>query len=605
VKKLIFWISQNIIKRLKIFFNKLKTFIFDIFKIKQDSDHQLISDLSDKKIPSFRQILHVGRFMKKKEKRVFFTFFVIGILSLLFLFYRTFVAHTSNVPVKGGEYTEGLIGSIEYLNPVLNQNNDVDRDISKLIFSGLFKININGELENDLVRDYSISDDKTVYTFNLKDDIYFHDGVSMNTDDVEFTFYAIQNPNFNSPLYKTFNGVVFEKISDKSFNLILEEPLPIFLKTLTFGILPAHLWQDIAPENVTLSELNKKPIGTGPYAFYSIKKDSDGHIRQYTLSRFENFYGEKPYIDKISFKFYFDSEHAVEDLKSSKILSMNYISNETAQKIKGLRHFDLRQVKMPRYSALFFNPKKADFLKEKKIRQALSLLINKDEMSKHVGLENYIAYGPLDAIITPSKDEYDVERAKTLLDESGWKNDEGILKKAGDQMTIKITTLDNADYQKIAYFIKDEWAKVGISVEIETIDRQKIMKDIIQPRNYQILLYSQVLSYDMDPYVFWHSSQIGSSGFNLSIFSDNDVDTILEEARKIESDDEKKLKYENFQKIIKDNVYAIFLFNTPYNYPLNKKVKGFSSELIYSPSDRFWNIEDWYIKYKLVFSSKK
>ena len=232
-------------------------------------------------------------------------------------------------------------------------------------------------------------------------------------------------------------------------------------------------------------------------------------------------------------------------------------------------------------------------------------MINKDEMSKHVGLENYIAYGPLDAIITPSKDEYDVERAKTLLDESGWKNDEGILKKAGDQMTIKITTLDNADYQKIAYFIKDEWAKVGISVEIETIDRQKIMKDIIQPRNYQILLYSQVLSYDMDPYVFWHSSQIGSSGFNLSIFSDNDVDTILEEARKIESDDEKKLKYENFQKIIKDNVYAIFLFNTPYNYPLNKKVKGFSSELIYSPSDRFWNIEDWYIKYKLVFSSKK
>ena len=188
MKKLIFWISQNIIKRLKIFFNKLKTFIFDIFKIKQDSDHQLISDLSDKKIPSFRQILHVGRFMKKKEKRVFFTFFVIGILSLLFLFYRTFVAHTSNVPVKGGEYTEGLIGSIEYLNPVLNQNNDVDRDISKLIFSGLFKININGELENDLVRDYSISDDKTVYTFNLKDDIYFHDGVSMNTDDVEFTF---------------------------------------------------------------------------------------------------------------------------------------------------------------------------------------------------------------------------------------------------------------------------------------------------------------------------------------------------------------------------------------------------------------------------------
>ncbi len=605
MKKLIFGISQRILKRLNFVFTKSKIFVFDIFKIKHDADHKLISNLSDKKRPSFHQLLHVGHFMKAREKRIFFIFLTLGILSLCFLVYRTFLTYTTYSPINGGEYTEGLIGNIEYLNPVLSQNNDVDRDISKLIFSGLFKIDTMGELENDLVSDYSISDDKKTYTFNLKDNIFFHDGVNMTSDDIGFTLYAIQNLYFNSPLYKTFDGVSFEKISDKSFKLILEEPLPIFLKTLTFGILPTHLWQDIASGNATLSELNKKPVGSGPYEFYSIKKDSDGYIKQYTLSKFDNFYGEKPYIDKISFKFYTDFDQALEALKASKILSLNYIPNETAQKIKDLGHFNLQQVKMPRYSALFFNSKKLDFLKDKKIRQALLLSLNKDEIAKQIGLSDYIAYGPMDQMIDKQRDEYDAEKAKSLLSESGWKIDNGDLKKGDAKMQIKITTVDNPDYIILAQLIKDEWSKIGISVEVETIDKQKILADTIQPRNYQILLYSQALSYDMDPYIFWHSSQIGLTGFNLSIFSDTSIDSILEEARKTESYDERKEKYNNFQKIIKDNVYAIFLFDAPYNYPLNKKVKGFSSQFIYTPSDRFWNIEDWYIRYKLIFSSKK
>lgn len=600
-----FGITHKILKRLNSFFNKLKTFVFGIFKIKYDPDHKLISNLSDKKTPSIHQLLQVSHFMKTKEKKVFYIFLIAGFLSLFFLIYRTFLAYTVHAPVDGGEYSEGLMGNIEYLNPVLNKGNDVDRDISKLIFSGLFKINTMGEIENDLVSDYSISEDKKIYTFNLKDNIYFHDGVNLTADDIEFTLSAIQNPNFNSSLYKTFDGIIFEKISDKSFKLVLEEPLPIFLQTLTFGILPVHLWQNIPVENATLSELNKKPIGSGPYEFFSIKKDSDGYIKQYTISKFKNFYGDKPYIDKITFKFYADFEQALKDLKASKILSLNYIPNETAQKIKELRHFNLQQVNIPRYTALFFNSKKSEFLKDKKIRQALLLSLNKNEIAKSVGLEDYISYGPMDQMIEKQSDEYNIDKARSLLGESGWKDENGQLKKSGNQMILKITIVDNPDYVKYLQLIKDEWSKLGIAVEIETIDKQKILQDIIQPRNYQILLYSEVLSYDLDPYSFWHSSQIASTGFNLSMFSDKDIDTILEEARKIDSYDDRKLKYEAFQKIVKDNVYAIFLFNTPYSYPLNKKVKGFESKLVYTPSDRFWNIEDWFIKYKIVFKTKK
>lgn len=587
-------------------FSKIKILhIFNFFKKEHDPDKKLISSLSNRKFPKIKQLLYINRFMKAKEKKIFYTFGVIGVLSLFFLIYRMFLTYTVDFPLNGGEYTEGLVGNIQYINPILSQNNDVDRDISKLVFSGLFKINQNGELENDLIKDYSVSEDKRQYIFNIKDGIYWHDGVEMNIDDIEFTFYAIQNPGFNSPLYKTFQGVGYEKMSDKSFKLILEEPFAPFLSTLTFGILPSHLWQGVSPEHVTLLELNKKPVGTGPYKFFSIKKDSDGYIKQYTLEKFEDYYGDKSHIKRIIFKFYGDIDQLVDALKGGKILGTSYIPSDVAKKIGNIGHFNLNQVKTPRYSALFFNPRKLDILKDKKVRQALNLAINKEELAKHLDLENKIAYGPMDLIIEPQKDEYNIDKAKSLFSESGWKDDAGALKKSGKQMQIKITTVDNSDYKKIAEIIKSQLSDLGISVEVEVVATDKIFSQIIEPRNYQILLYSQILSYDPDPYVFWHSSQIGPSGLNLSIFSDKDIDPILEEARKIDSYESRKEKYSSFQKVLKDENYAIFLFDMNYNYPLNKKVKGFSSKVIYSPSDRFWNIEDWYMKSRKVLKSKK
>ena len=606
-KKIIRNFVLKIFNGVKVFFNNAKFLnIIKFFKPENDPDKRLISNLSEKKVPSIHQLLHIGYFLKNKEKKVLIICVVIGILALAFLLIRTVSNITSIVPVNGGEYIEGTIGSIQYINPILNQNNDTDRDISKLVFSGLFKIDTDGNLENDLIKDYSVSDDKKQYTFNLKDNIYWHDGVAMTADDIEFTLYAIENPDFNSPLYRTLKGVGYEKISDKSFKLILEEPFAPFLSTLTFGILPSHLWQDVPPENITLVELNKKPIGSGPYTFFSIKKDSDGYIKQYTLRKFENYYGNKPYIDTIVFKFYDDLDQIVEALKGGKILGTSYVSIETANKLADIRHFNLNQVTMPRYSALFLNPRKADFLKELKIRQALQFAVNKDEIAKDFRLEGREAYGPMDLLIPPQqKDVYDIEKAKSLLAESGWKLDNGVLKKGNNVMTIKITTSDNPDYTKIADYIKKQWSSLGISVEVEIVDKQKMVSQIIEPRNYQVLLYSQILSYDPDPYVFWHSSQTSSNGLNLSIFSDKNIDSILEEARKTGTIDERKEKYSAFQKIVKDEVYAIFLFDMPYNYPLNKKIKGMDSKVIYTPSDIFFNIEDWYIKSKIVFKTKK
>ena len=571
-----------------------------LLPFKYNEEQKLLFSLSKKKIPSRRQLKQLKYFLDYKERRLIFISSVFLILALVLLGGRFLWKNLVEVPRYGGEYTEGLVGSIQYINPILSQGNDTDRDISRLVFSGLFKINTNGELENDLVSKYQISEDQKKYIFTLKDNIKWHDGVDLVANDIGFTLAAIQNPEFKSPLYKTLQGVGFEKISDDSFKLILAEPFSPFLSTLTFGILPTHLWESINPENSTLTELNKKPVGTGPFMYKSFKKDSSGNIKQYTLVNFKEYYGKRAYLKKIILKLFADSEMALEALKNNQVHGISFLSQDNYKEVVASENFNVYDFNMPQYSALFFNPKKQELLKDRDIRRALSMAINKKELSAELGFSLKEAYGPLDFIIDPKElDKYDLEAGAELLKEAGWEMKDNFLEKDEQKLEITITSVDNNEYIKILQYIKKQWAKLGIITNLEILPKQKISQ-IISERNYQILLIAQILSYDPDPYPFWHSSQT-KVGLNLSIFANQNIDDILEEARKITSFEERLQKYDNFQEILKKEYIAIFLFRPTYHYPMDKDLKGVDTKVIYLPSDRFSNVENWYLKTKKTF----
>ncbi|MCD4704825.1 hypothetical protein K8R66_01980 [bacterium] len=324
-------------KNSKLIYKKIKS----LLSFSHISDEKLIFNLSNKKFPNTIQLKQLKHFVSKKEKKIVYIAILFIIISFFWLSIRLVWNKLVDVPTYGGEYTEALVGSIQYINPILNQSNDADRDISRLVFSAIFKVNYNGELENDLIQGYELSDDKRIYTFSLKENIFWHDGEKFIADDIGFTLAAIQNLDFNSPLYKTFQGVGFEKISDNSFKLILSEPFSPFLSTLTFGILPAHLWEIIIPKNASLTELNKKPIGTGPFKYKSFKKGSNGNIKQYTLERFEDYYDKKAYLKEISFRLFEDLEFALEALKANRDDGVNFVNKENLSRIKESKDFDV------------------------------------------------------------------------------------------------------------------------------------------------------------------------------------------------------------------------------------------------------------------------
>ncbi len=623
--------------RNKLFSYFLKKDKKQSFQKNIDLDKKLVYSLSKSRLPNFRQLKYVGRYLNPKEIWLIRGSVIVIMVSLLILGARFYYVHLQVIPVQGGEYVEGLVGSPYNINPLYASVNDVDSDLSYLIYSSLFRRGKNGELVQDLVRDYSISEDNKIYTLYLKEGVQWHDGLLLNTDDVVFTFNLINDKKYKSPLRASFQGVQIEKQDDYSFKFILQEPYAAFLDLLTFGIMPANIWSAYSPESIQLSELNLKPIGSGPYKFKElVKEKKTGHISEYRLEINQDYYGLDPYID-LSFKFYPDFENAILALNSGLVDGLSYLPGNYKEEIMTPKTFNFHELLLPQITVAFFNQEENPALGDKSLRQALAYALDKNSLINDVLKgEAYVIDGP----ILPNNFAYDSEikkydynkaKAEELLESIDWKLEEisaemitqaqadlealetesdkrekaeEILflgegqwrKKDDNYLIIDLFTVDRLENNNVLKAIQSYWKDLGIKTTINSVAATQIQQEVIQPRKFDVLFYGQVLGSDPDPYAFWHSSQAVENGFNIANFKNKDVDQLLEDARLITDLELRKEKYKEFQKIISEEEPAIFLYSPVYIYPQSTKLKNFDSQLIFSPSDRFDNVSEWYLE---------
>ena len=343
-----------------------------------DVNKQLLWQLNKKKIPSWQQLKKITEVFNKKERLQALSALTIFVISLFGLGWQIFLRHSITIPAPGGSYSEGLIGSPNFINPTL-ATSDVDRDLVKLIFSGLVKFDGQGNIVADLASGYTIDAEQKVYTFELKDEIYWHDGEKILADDVIFTVNRIKDPEFKSPLRSSFNGVQVDKLNDQTIQFTLEQPFAPFLSILTVGIIPKHLLYNIPAFSAELAELNKKPIGSGPYKLKSLTKDQNGNIKNYNLIAWDKYYDGQPYIDELLLKFYPDFETAVAALENKNIEGLVYLPRQYKDEIKN-KELALKNLRFPQYTALFFNPNNNELLKNIDFRKALALAIDKQKI---------------------------------------------------------------------------------------------------------------------------------------------------------------------------------------------------------------------------------
>lgn len=630
----------------------LGLFVVSLFRKKKkeegadftEFDKKLVYSLSHSKIPSFKQIKHVGKVLSKKETWAVRLLLFFIFLNLIFLGWVFFKNHLVIGPVIGGEYSEGLVGTLKYINPLYSSVSDVDSDISRLVYSSLFRYDKNGELAKDLVKDFQISEDGKTYTFEIRDDAYWHHGEKLTIDDIIFTFNAIKNPDYASSLRLGFAGVRIEKKDETHINLILSEKCAPFLELLTFGILPQDLWMQISPQSANLAELNLKPIGSGSYQFKSLIKDKAGNIRAYNLTLNNDYYGQKPYLKDLAFKFFIDFFEATNALNENIVDGISYLPNENKEDLIARDSLHFHKLNLPQIKIIFFNQEKNKALADIKVRQALALSIPRDSLVDDVlEGEAKVADGP---ILSSSfayngeteKYNFDEDRAEKLLDEAGWKKiqisreeieeidvkektststEDKISteeknkremgpgdwraknisdKKGSEYLVISLATIEDEESQRVAEAIKRYWEAVGVKTVLNIVPLSQIQSGIIELRDFEGLFFGQVVGNDPDSYVFWHSSQVGEGGLNLSNYANDDVDKMLEDARLTLDKEERIVKYKKFQEILAEDVPAIFLYSPFYTYIQGKKIKGFETKNISSPADRFADINNWYIK---------
>jgi peptide/nickel transport system substrate-binding protein len=580
------------------------------------ADHQLVRRLKARRLPTLKQLKHLPRFLTERELGSLKLLFVVAVLSF-FAAAATFIsARIETVPASGGEYVEAAVGGVGVVNPILVSNNDVDLDLVHLVFSGLMRVNAAGELEPDLAEDYRISDDGLIYTFKLRDDARWHDGEPVRADDVVKTIEFVKDPAWQSPYHPQFKNVAAEATDDLTVQLTLPSVHAPFLSYLTLGILPAHLWQQVEPSDAARAEWSLRPVGSGPFKFKTFTAERNGSIKAYAVSRNDDFYGDVPYLNSVTFKFYADFTEAAEALAKRSVDGISYLPNEYTQRIEQMRTVDIHRMAIPQYTALFFNLQNADSaIADKNVRLALSEAIDKPALLEALGRDAASAVSiPImpwqfgyDA--APRGPAYDPEHAAALLDEAGWKLANGFRTggsvadkeseqndEAADALTVTITTIDSSETVAAAQYLSAAWGKLGVRAELEVIPPSRFAKEKLRPRDYEILLYGEITGYDADPYPFWHSSQISETGLNLSSWKNAAADEALIKARTASVVTERQTAYTAFLETLSADLPATFLYSPMYRHAVSRRFHGQETAIIYSPADRFSSISEWYVE---------
>lgn len=545
--------------------------------------------------------------LSTKERYLILSFIVILACSIIAIPITTYYHFTQPVAASGGIMTEGIIGEPRHINPLLSQS-DADRDLVKLIYSGLLKYSPDGKLIPDLAKSYELSGDELNYTVYLKENAKWHDDKPITADDIIFTIQTAQNADYGSLQRINWQSVEVEKVNDHTIIFKLKNKYAQFLANLTLPIMPQHIWENIKPINFALSEPNLAPIGSGPYRFNKLQKDSSGRISLYELKTNEYFYDGEPLIEKIRFKFYDSEDSLIEAFNKNEVNNLGLISPQNLKKIKFKQRIHLEKIKMPRYFAVFFNQNQSKLLSDKNIRLALAHASNKSSLVEKILENNGIAIdSPISGVISESgqdqqKYELNIDLAKEILGKAGWdKTDEnGIRMNKDEKLSLKLTTSTWSELTEVANELKQQWKEIGVDLQIETLPTSDLQQ-VIRERNYQMLLFGEILNLDPDPFSLWHSSQKRDPGLNLALYDNKAADTLLEDARKTLNPDERIKKYNDFEKLVAEEIPAILLYSPYYLYGHSRNISGFENKIIATPSERFLGVEKWYMNTKRVW----
>jgi len=457
------------------------------------------------------------------------------------------------------------------INPIL-ATDSASSQIADWIFDGLFKYDKDGNVVEDLAQSYKFYNNTTLIV-TLKQNVLWHDGKKFNADDVVFTYNTIKNPKIFTPISQSFKKVKsVEAIDDYTVQIVYKEPYFKALEIWMVGILPKHLLEN--EKDLMTSSFNKKPIGTGSYKLKEFKTSQD-----IVLEVNKNYFSKVPNIEKIIYKFVPDSTTSFYMLKQKQldIGSLTPIQTDRQIDTEFKHNFAIYEKPSFGYTYLGFNLKSEKF-KNKKIREAISLAVDKKEMIDilffgHASMCN----GPfLPGTFAFNKDikvvSQNLKRAKEILQQLGYN------KKNRFTFTV-VTNTNNSIRVNAAQILQYQLAKIDIDMKIRVVEWQAFLNTVVHPRNFEAVILGWGLSLMPDARSIWHSSSDVTGGFNFVGYSNKKVDRLIEKGEVTIDKKELGRIYKQLFKEITDDIPYIFLYIPNSISVVNRKIKNIKPAL--------------------------
>ena len=484
---------------------------------------------------------------------------------------------TDAKPAYGDILVRGDIGDASNLIPLL-ASDTASHNICGMIYNGLVKYDKDMNVVGDLAESWDISQNGLVITFHLRKGVKWHDGRPFTSADVLYTYQVTVDPKTPTAYAGDFAKVKkAEAPDDYTFRVTYDKPFAPALISWNAAVLPRHL---LAGKDITKSPLSRRPIGTGPYQF----KEWVAGQKIVLVSNPAYFEGQ-PYIDGRITRIIPDTATMFLELRAQNIGMMGLTPLQyTRQTENNLfkNNFNKYRYLSFGYTYLGYNLKNPLF-SDKRVRQAISYAINKDEIINGVLLNlGKPANGPYKPGTWAYNDKvkiyhYNPQKARELLRDAGWTkmNQEGVLEKDGKPFVFEIVVNQgNETRQKCAEIIQRHLKEIGITVKIRVLEWSSFVTDFINKRRFDAVILGWTIPLDPDAYDVWHSSKTAPEELNFISYNNPEVDDMLEKGRSTFNQTERKKYYDRFQEILAEDQPYTFLYVPEALVIVHKRFQG-------------------------------
>ena len=501
---------------------------------------------------------------------------------------------------SGGVYVEGVIGNISTLNPLLAAS-EPEQAVSRLLFSSLYNYDVTGALHTDLAESMTVKDDK-VYTIKLRNAVW-HDGKKLTAEDVVYTINLIKNPQVRSPLRVNWLDISARAIDDSTVEFMLPAVYAGFSHALTFPVIPKHILQSVSPSSMREADFSSNPVGSGPFAVKRVQtSESTSSTDVVRMEPNTKYYGAVSTLSRLELRAYGNESLLVKAVNSGEVSAASGLSLSAADNIKS-KQYSTKHWLLNKGVYLLMN-NRSQTLQDARVRQALRYATDTSSIRATVGdnvarLDKPILQSQI-AQKLPAAPDYSLDKAKALLEEAGWTYNQGQWKgKDGRPLAVAVTTSSGRDeYKKIVDALKQQWSKLGVDVQLREIDTSStttsFVQSVLQPRDYDALLYELELGADPDVFAYWHSSQASASGYNFANYSNRTVDNDLVGGRSRTNSALRAAKYIQFVNQWLNDAPAIGLYQSVGSYVLNNGASIVEPRgSLNTMNDRYADVTTW------------